>query len=86
MREITTIELERHVTKVCIFDIIIYKLDYGQKLGPIILLKIEKNSKIDFYCTILVLCLPISLWIKHGKEPLLDVKEIIKQKSEIWGE
>ena len=61
MKIISIIELKKHVADVSIFDIIIGKLNYWYKPCLIILFKIDKNLKINFYYTIQLLCLAIYL-------------------------
>ena len=55
------IELERCVAGASILSIIVGKLRYGKKLCPIILLKIDKDSEINFHHTILLFSLAIHL-------------------------
>ena len=63
----------------CIFGIIISKLGHGQESGPIILFKIDEDSKIGLYGTILPFCLAVCLRVKSGGEAAFDPKEIIEQ-------
>ena len=58
---IFVIELKRHIANISIFDIIIGKLYYKKKLCLVILFKISKNLKINFYHTILSFGLTIYL-------------------------
>ena len=74
---IFAIELKKYMANVGIFDVVVGKLCYEKKLCPIILLKVDKSSKVGFYCTILSLNLAVHLGIKSGGEFLLDAKEII---------
>ena len=74
---ISAIELERCVAGAGILGIVVSKLRYGKKPCPIILLKVDKNLEIGFYCTILPLSLAVHLWVEGGGESLLDAKEII---------
>lgn len=56
----------------------IYKFNYWQKPGLIVLLQVNKSSKIGLYNIILPLCLAIYKQVKGAEELLLDFKEIIK--------
>ena len=76
MRVISVIELKRCVVDDGIFGVIVSKLCYEKKLCPIILLEVDKGSKVGFYCTILPFGLTIYLWLKSGREFPLDVKKI----------
>ena len=60
-----------------IFDIIIGKLRHTKKLCLVILFKINKSLKIDFYYIILPFSLTNRLWIKDNGESLLNAKEIV---------
>ena len=53
MRIIATIELKKYILNTSFFSIIIYKLNYWQKFYLVILLKVDKNSKIHLYYTML---------------------------------
>lgn len=64
---------------VCIFSIIISKFDYKQKLGSIVLLKIDKYIKIRFYDAILPFSLTINLKVKCIEKLMLGFKKIIKR-------
>ena len=73
---IFAIELEKYVAGASIFDIVISKLCHKKKSCLIILLKVDKSSEVSFYYTILSLSFAVCLWIKGGREFLLDVKKI----------
>ena len=73
---ISVIELEKYVASIGIFGVIVGKLRHGKKPCPIILLKVDKNSKIGFYCTILPIGLTVRLWIESGRGFLFDAEEI----------
>ena len=64
------------MASISIINVIINKLCHKKKLCLIILCKVDKGLKIDFYCTILLFGLTICLWIKDGEKFLLDIKEI----------
>ena len=59
-----------------IFGIVVGKLRYKKKLCSIILLKVDKSLEIDFYCTILPLCLIVYLQVEGGKKSPLNAKKI----------
>ena len=59
-----------------ILGIIIDKLYHRKKPCPIILLNVDKNFEVSFYCTILPLSLAVRLQIEGSGEFPLDVKEI----------
>ena len=61
MRIISIVKLKKYIANISIFDIIISKYYYKKKLYLIILFKINKNTKISFYCTILFLNLAVYL-------------------------
>ena len=73
---IFAIELKTCVANISILGIIIGKLRHMQKSCPIILLKVDKDQKVGFYCTILSLSSAICLGVEGGRESLLDAKEI----------
>ena len=60
-----------------IFGVVIGELCHGKKLCPIILLEIDKNIEVSFYCTILPLHLAVRLRVEGGEEFLLNAKEIV---------
>lgn len=66
------------MANISIFSIFIYKPSYWQKLGLIVLLKIDKNLKISFYSNFIPFCLAINLDMKDSKMLLFDFKKIIK--------
>ena len=59
-----------------ILGIIIGKLRHREKPCPIILLEVDKGSKVGFYHTILPFGLTIYLWMESGGKFLLDAKKI----------
>ena len=69
---IVTIELQKHVICLSIFDIIIYKLSYWQKVCLVILFLIYKKFEICLYCTNLSFYLAIDQKMKGCKEFLFD--------------
>ena len=59
--------------------IIISKLGHWFKLASIILLEIDKDSEIRFYCAFLSLSLTVSLKMKYDKKPSFDGKQVAEQ-------
>ena len=58
---ISVIKLKRHMANASIPGIIIGKFCHEKKLCPIILLKVDKNLEVGFYCTILSFGLTVHL-------------------------
>ena len=58
------IKLKKYIAGADIFGIIINELCYKKKLCPIILFKVDKGLKIDFYYTVLLFSLAIYLKIE----------------------
>ena len=58
---ISIVELEKHMIGASIHSIIINKLYHKKKSYPIILFKVDKGSKVSFYCIILPLSLAVRL-------------------------
>ena len=73
---IFVVELKKHVANASIFNINIGKFRHKKKLYLVILFKIDKNLKINFYYTILLFSLTICLYIKGVKKSQLDIEEI----------
>ena len=65
------------MTSICIFGIIKNKFCYKKKLCIIILFKINKSFKINFYFIILLFSLAIYLKIKDNKKFLSNNKEVV---------
>lgn len=63
---ISTIEYKKYIASIYIFSIIVSKLHHKNKLYLIILFKVNKKPKIDFYYAILFLDLSIYLRIEYG--------------------
>ena len=61
MKVISIVELKKRVASASIFTIIVSKLYYKKKPYLIILLKVNKGLKINFYCIILPLNLAVYL-------------------------
>ena len=64
------------MANVGILGIIVGKLRYRKKPYPIILLKVDKSSKISFHYTILPFGLTISLLVEGGRESPFDAEKI----------
>lgn len=79
---IITIQFKEYIISARFSNIIIYKLYYKWEFNLVILLEIDKNSKIRFYKTILLLSLTISLKVESDEKFLLNTKEVILQKPE----
>ena len=73
---ISIVELEERMTNASILGIIISKLHHGKKPCSIILLEIDKNLKISFYCAILLFGLIVCLWMEIGRKSSLNTKKI----------
>ena len=73
---IAAVQLKKYIVNTSIFDFVINKLSNLQELYLIILVKINKNSKLHFYNTILFFYLLISLRVKNNKKFLLNIKKV----------
>ena len=58
---VSAIKLEGRMASASIFGIVMGKFRHGKKLCPIILLKVDKSLKIDFYYAILPFSLTVYL-------------------------
>lgn len=67
MKMIIIFWVENDITISSVFDIIIYKICHLQKSSLVILLNISKNSKLYYYYNILLICLSVSLKVKHDQ-------------------
>ena len=72
------IKLERHVPRAGVFRIIISKFHYAQEPCSVILFVINKDSKVSFHGTILLLNLAVGLEVEGGREPLFDAQEEVQ--------
>lgn len=54
-----------------------------QELDLIVLLKDNKDLKLNFYYAILIFCLNIGLKVKRCENPSLDTKKIAEKKLEL---
>ena len=75
-RVISAVKLKEYIASTSIFGVIIGKFRYRKKSYLIILFKVDENSEVGFYYTILSLDLTIHLKIEGDKKFSLDVKEI----------
>lgn len=71
------------MTGAFIIGIIICKPSYWKEPIPIILLEVDKDSKVHFYHTIVTFGPAVSLKIEGGEESPLDSKEITKWQSKL---
>ena len=76
---ITTVELKRCVASTRILGVIISEFRHWQKSSPIVLLPIDKGSKVGFYGAILPLSLAVGLGVRSGRETSLDTQEITQR-------
>ena len=73
---ISAIELEKCVAGAGILGIVVSELRHEKKPCLIILLKVDKGSKVGFHRIILPFGLTVCLWVEGGGEFLLDTEEI----------
>ena len=73
---ISAIELKKCVAGAGILGVIVGKLYYKKKPCPIILLQVDKNLEISFYCTILLLYVVVRLQVEGSGKFALNAKEI----------
>lgn len=83
LRLIPILQLKRRMTGPRIFNIIICKLDYRQKSYLVILLKVDKSSKVGFYSVVLLFDLIISLLMEGNRESSIKVKKIAKKELKL---
>ena len=83
---IAIIQLERNIAGARVFGLIISKLSYWWKPGPIILLEIDKSSNVCFPGTVLLFGLAVSLRMEGGKKLTLDIKKVAEQWPEFQDE
>lgn len=79
---ITAVKFKIYILNDSIFSIISYKLSYEQRFYIVILLKINKNSKIYSYYTIWTFDLTINLKMQNNKKFVFYLKEVVEQKPE----
>ena len=75
MKIIFIVELKKRIAGARIFDIIIGKFYYKKRLCPIIIFKVDKDPKIDFYYTILLFDLTVYIWVEDIRKFSLDAKK-----------
>ena len=73
---ISVIELKKYIAGTGVFGIVVGKLCHEKKPCLIILLVVDENSKVDFYCIILPLSLAVCLRMKSSEKSPLHVKKI----------
>lgn len=66
------------MTGTSVFGIIINKFSHWKESSLVVLFKINKNTKIRLYDTILILGFAISSGVKHSRKSAFDHKEIIE--------
>lgn len=76
---VVAVQFKKHVSNSCIFYIIIHKLNHWQEPCLVIMLKVDKNLKVHFYCAILMFGLTICLRMKGSWEPLFNVKKVAER-------
>ena len=76
---VAKIELKEYVTRAGIFEVIVDKLRHWQKPCLVILLLIHEDTKISFYCTVLLFHLPVCLRVECSKKLPLDAEEVTEQ-------
>lgn len=64
------------MTDAGVFCIIIHKFNYWEQLCTIIIIIIDKSSKINLYDTFLFFNLAIGLRVENSLEFLFDIKKI----------
>ena len=79
------IQLETYVTNISILSIIICKFHYLSNSSSVIMLKVDKGSKISFYNTILLFSLTVSLKVEYGRQPAFYITKVAMQKLKLWG-
>lgn len=80
---IIAVELREYVTGTCILDVIIYKFRYWQEFCPMVLLPIDKNMQISFYCAMFSFLSAICLGIKCREKLSLDFQQETWQKPQL---
>ena len=73
---ISVVELRRCIAGIYTFCVVVYKFHHRQDSCLIILLLINKSSKLYLHCTILNLGLIVSLEIKGYGEILFNAQKI----------
>lgn len=70
------VKLKKYIASTYIFSIVICKFCHGQEPCPVVLLSINKNTKINLYCAILLHGLAVRLQIEYSGDLLLNVKKV----------
>lgn len=79
MKIVAIVKFKKYIANICIFYIVISKLNYWQKFSSIILLKINKRPKIGLYYIIFPLSLTINFKVEGSEEPLHDFQKVTKR-------
>lgn len=77
VRIIAVVELEKRMSSISIFNIVVYKFPYGQKPCQVVLVLIEKSMQICLNYAILLLGLAVCLQLKCSTKFLLYMKKVV---------
>lgn len=75
----TAVKFEQSIACAAVFSIMIGKLSHWQQTSLVVLFIVDKSLKISFYCTILAICLAISLRVEGNRESLLNTQKVTEQ-------
>lgn len=76
IRILVIVKCKKYISSTGNPSIIEFKFYYQYKPYSIILVKVDKNSKVYYYDIVLIFCLIIDLEIKSGKLLALDFKKV----------
>lgn len=74
---VSIVKLKKDMANICIICIVVYIFHYRQEPCSVILLLIDKCSKVNLYHAVLPLGLAIYLNMESNREFSLNIKEII---------
>lgn len=80
---IPAVENIRRMANIPIFNILVRKFSHEQELYPVFPCSINENTQKSLYYAVISLGLAVYLWIKYNKKLLFNIRNIIKQKSEL---
>ena len=80
---VPAVELKKHVPRTNVFCVILSKFRHRQKPCPVVLFVINEDSKVSFYCAILLLSLALGLRVKDGRESMFDAQEVAQEGPEL---
>ena len=83
---VPAVELEKRVPHASVFCVIISVFRHGQESHPVVLFVINKDSKVSFYCTVLLLSLVVGLRVKGSREPPFDAQKVVQGGLELGHE